>query len=131
MRLWFDEDLSPTVVQVGIACGFEATCNRDRDMLGHKDRDLRHVVQAEDYVFVTDNASDFRPMYERDDVHPGLVVMPGTVLRERQQRLTRAVIAYIVERAQDAGEDPADFMVNTLVEIDDDGRCSARDLPQG
>ena len=71
MKLWFDEDLSPTLVQVAHERGFEATCNRDRDLLGIKDPRLRRIVQSEDYVLVTDNASDFRPMYRRDDIHPG------------------------------------------------------------
>ncbi len=74
MRLWFDEDLSPTLVWVANERGLEATCNRDRGTLGSTDLQLRRLVQAEGYVFVTDNASDFRPMYARDAIHPGLVV---------------------------------------------------------
>jgi predicted nuclease of predicted toxin-antitoxin system len=131
VRLWFDEDLSPTLVQVAVQLGFEATCNRDRGMLGATDRELRRVVQAEGHVLVTDNASDFRPMYARDDVHPGLVVVPATVRRERQQALARAVIAFIEDCGGRAGEEPADFMVNKLVAIDEQGQCSLQDLPPG
>jgi len=116
-------------VQVATALGFAATCNRDRDMLGATDRALRRVVQAEGYVFVTDNASDFRPMYAADAIHPGLGALPGAVGRARQQALTRAVVAFIAERASAAGERPADFMVNTLVTIDASGACRAWDLP--
>ena len=65
MKLWFDEDLSPTLVQVANERGFQATCNRDRGVLGAKDAVLRRLVQAEGFVLVTDNATDFRPMYER------------------------------------------------------------------
>lgn len=36
---------------------------------------------------------------------------------------------YIVDRADQAGEEPADFMINKLVEIDEHGECSVRDLP--
>ena len=77
MRLWFDEDLSPTLVQVAHELGFEGTCNRDRDVLGVSDAALRQLVQREGFVLVTDNASDFRPMYRREDVHPGLIVVPA------------------------------------------------------
>jgi predicted nuclease of predicted toxin-antitoxin system len=129
VRLWFDEDLSPTLVQVAEEHGFEATCNRDRGMLGSKDHELRRVVQAESFVLVTDNAADFRPMFVRDAIHPGLVVLPGTVLRDRQQVLASIVIDYIVELARKAGERPADFMVNKLVEVDDHGECSVQELP--
>jgi predicted nuclease of predicted toxin-antitoxin system len=129
VRLWFDEDLSPSLVQVAEDCGFEATCNRDRGMLGSKDPELREAIQQEEFVLVTDNAADFTPMLVRDGIHPGLVVLPGTVRRDRQQSLASIVIGYIVQLAHDAGESPADFMVNKLVEIDARGQCSASDLP--
>jgi hypothetical protein len=41
VKLWFDEDLSPTLVQVANGLGFEATCNLDRGMLGASDPELR------------------------------------------------------------------------------------------
>lgn len=131
MRLWFDEDLSPTLVQVAVERGFEATCNRDRKMLGSKDPELRRAVQTEGFVLVTDNAADFRPMFVRDEIHPGLVVVPGSVPRDRQQALTSVVIEYIVDRARDAAEPPESFIVNKLVEIDERGNCSVQELPVG
>lgn len=129
MRLWFDEDLSPTLVQVANELGFEATCNRDRDMLGCSDRELRDQAQADGYVVVTDNASDFRPMYAREPVHPGLLVMPGDPGRDGQQHLARAVIRHIVGAADEAGEQPTDFLVNKLVEIEINGLCTIEHLP--
>jgi len=47
VRLWFDEDLSPTLVQVAHELGFEGTCNRDRGVLGVSDAALRQLVQRE------------------------------------------------------------------------------------
>jgi predicted nuclease of predicted toxin-antitoxin system len=99
VKLWFDEDLSPTLVQVARDHGLEATCNRDRGVLGHKDAQLRQLAQAQDYILVTDNASDFRPMYTRDDFHPGLIVVPAGDGRACQQQLTHAVIAWIAHAA--------------------------------
>jgi predicted nuclease of predicted toxin-antitoxin system len=93
VKLWFDEDLSPTLVRVAHEHGLDATCNRDRGVLGHTDAQLRHLVQGQGYVLVTDNASDFRAMYARDDVHPGLVVIPASDGRGRQQQLAHAAIA--------------------------------------
>lgn len=129
MRLWFDEDLSPTLVRVANQLGFEATCNRDRGLLGATDPTLRAVVQAEGFVFVTDNAADFAPMYARDDVHPGLIAMPGAYGRDRQQEIVAGVLAWVDRAAQAAGETSAAFMVNSLVEADRDGECTVRDLP--
>ncbi len=130
VRVWFDEDLSPTLVQVAIELGHEATCNRDRDMLGSNDRELRLRAQSEGYVLVTDNASDFRPMYDRESIHPGLVLMPGAHGRENQQRLARIVLEFIDESANRAGEPVADFMINKLAEIDEEGACEVHELPE-
>lgn len=58
MKLWFDEDLSHTLVQVAGEFGLQATCNRDRALLGRKDPQLAATVTAEDFVFVTDNRAD-------------------------------------------------------------------------
>jgi predicted nuclease of predicted toxin-antitoxin system len=129
VKLWFDEDLSPTLVQVASELGFESTCNRDRGLLGTKDHELRPLVQAEGYVFITDNASDFRAMYARDDIHPGLLALPAGDSRAHQQQLLRTAVAFIITRAAEADEPAADFMVNKLVETDDRGNCHIRDLP--
>lgn len=131
MRLWFDEDLSPSLVQVANALGFEATCNRDRAMLASKDPELRRVVQAEGYVFVTNNAADFRPMYSREDIHPGLIVMPGDHGLELQRRHAGEVLQFIAAVAEQAAESPADCMINKVAEIYDDGKCEIRDLRLG
>ena len=40
-------------------------------------------MQAEGFVLVTDNASDFGPMFERDEIHPGLAVLPASFGRAR------------------------------------------------
>jgi hypothetical protein len=130
VKLWFLEDLSPTLVKTANEHGLAATCNRDRGVLGHKDPQPRQLVQGEGYVFVTDNASDFRPMYGRDEIHPGLIVMPGGDGRARQQELLSAIIDWIESAADNVGQSPADFMVNTLAEIDSTGRCTAHELPR-
>lgn len=129
MKLWFDEDLSPTLVQVANDLGYEATCNRDRGLLGIKDPDLRRIVQAEGYAFVNDNASDFRPMYARDEIHPGLIALPAGDSRAHQQELLRSAVAFIKGQAASADETPADSIVNKLVEIEAAGGCTVRDLP--
>jgi predicted nuclease of predicted toxin-antitoxin system len=130
VKLWFDEDLSPTLVSVANERGFEAACNRDRGLLGATDAQPRAVVQAEGFVLVTDNASDFRRMFARDDIHPGLAVIPAAYGRTEQQRLAPVLIEFIVDAARVAGEHPADFMINRLVEVDHQGRATARALPR-
>jgi predicted nuclease of predicted toxin-antitoxin system len=129
VRLWFDEDLSPTLVGVTHELGFDATCNRDRGVLGISDVPLGRLVQSEGFVLVTDNASDFRPMYLRDDVHPGLIVVPAGDGRATQQTLTREVIRWIANAALESDQATADYMLNRLVEINRDGSVTSYELP--
>jgi hypothetical protein len=68
-------------------------------------------------------------MYAHDAIHPGLIAMPGSYGRARQRELAATVIAWIRDAAVHAGESPADYMLNRLVEIDDAGVCTARELP--
>ncbi|MDO8211020.1 hypothetical protein [Conexibacter sp. CPCC 206217] len=68
-------------------------------------------------------------MYARDEIHPGLLALPAGDSRTHQQQLLRTAIDFITAHAIDAGETPADFMVNMLVEVDKDGSCGALDLP--
>lgn len=98
-------------------------------MLGVSDATLRKLVQREGFVLVTDNASDFRPMYRRDDVHPGLIVVPAGRGRARQQALTRQVISWIANAALESHQDAAAFILNRLVEIDEDGSVTSYAVP--
>ncbi len=129
MKLWFDEDLSPTLVQVAHERGLEATCNRDRGVLGITDPQLLDLVGRDDFVLVTDNGSDFRRLFARERIHPGLIVMPGSSGRARQQELVRGIIAWIDRAAVIAGQSCADFMVNRLIEACEDGSVTASHLP--
>ena len=68
-------------------------------------------------------------MFERDEIHPGLAVLPASFGRATQQRLADALIDFIVGQAASAEESSADFMINRLVEIDAAGAVTARELP--
>lgn len=76
MRFFVDEDLSPTLVQECHQAGYDATCSRDRGMLGASDRKVAELCMEEDRVLVTNNADDFLKLTEDASLHPGLVVMP-------------------------------------------------------
>ena len=60
-------------------------------------------MTAEDVVFVTDNRTDFRALYDvPGDVHPGLIFISGTDSRDHQQQRTRAVTAWFMTRPRTA-----------------------------
>lgn len=114
MRLWIDECLSPTLIDVSQE-HYESTCNRDRGKLGTKDPDLYAVVTDQEFVFVTNNERDFVSLTEHTEVHPGLVILPvGT--REQQQIAYAAAISHIERRSAAQRLTPAAWIVNRLVE---------------
>ncbi len=129
MKLWIDEDLSPSLVDVAHRHGLDATCNRDRGLLGRADTEvLRHCV-AEDRTLVTNNLGDFRRLCERHTVHPGLIVLP-TPSREEQQQLLGIALEYIRAQAtRCAAADQGEFMINRVVEVSGTGNCSDYPLP--
>lgn len=129
MKLWIDEDLSPSLVDVAHRHGLDATCNRDRSLLGRSDTEvLRHCID-EDRTLVTNNLGDFRQLCERHAVHPGLIVLP-TPSREEQQQLFGIALAYIQEQTTlHTAADQGEFMINRVVEVSATGGCADYQLP--
>ena len=76
MRFFVDEDLSPALVAECHRSGYDATCGRDRGMLGASDRAVAELCMDEDRILVTNNVSDFLALARETGLHPGLVVMP-------------------------------------------------------
>ncbi len=83
---------------------------------------LRHVMD-EDLTLVTNNWIDFRPMLERLELHPGVVVILPNVRRERLVELFSAALAAIHEH------DPPLDMINTVLQVDADGMVLMYPLP--
>jgi predicted nuclease of predicted toxin-antitoxin system len=131
MKLWIDEDLSPSLVDVAHARGLDATCNRDRGLLGGSDLEVLRRCIDEDRTLVTNNLGDFRRLCKTRSVHPGLIALP-TPSRAVQQELLANALAYIDRRAAETGAaDASEFMINTVVEVNDAGTCSDLALPAG
>ena len=129
MKLWFDEDLSPTLVALANSLGLLATCNRDRGLLNATDRELCAAAHAEDWVIVTDNGRDYRALCRGQEMQPGIVLVPADRGLALQRTLTETVIAWITRRATNDGVATADFMINKVVEIDEAGGCTEEELP--
>ena len=77
----------------------------------------------EDLVIVTENASDFRSLVARADIHPGLIVLPN-VSFEQSRSLLCAAIAYLDELGN-----PMDVMVNHVLEVSADRTMRLFPLP--
>lgn len=129
VKLWIDECLSPTLVERANRRGYWATCNRDRDLLGVADKNLHELVIDEEAVFVTNDEADFVALYQRVDLHTGLLILPQTDRRETLWPLLDAALDYIERQAKAAAETAAEWMLNKRVEIDSSGTATHDDLP--
>jgi hypothetical protein len=98
-------------------------------MLGVADKDLHKLVTDEEAVFVTNNEADFVGLYQRVDLHAGLLILPQTNTREAQRPLLDAALDYIEGQAKAAAETAADWMLNKRVEVDPSGAATHDDLP--
>ena len=128
MRLFVDENLSPDLVTIGNNLGYDGTCARDRDLLGAPDHRILEFCVADDRVCVTNNADDFTGLVGAVELHPGLIVLPLGV-RETQKRSLELAVGFIETQSATAGHAARDFMVNRVVEVDNNGTCVALDLP--
>jgi predicted nuclease of predicted toxin-antitoxin system len=123
VKLWIDEDLSPSLVGVANAAGYEATCVRDRGRLRSADHVLAEIVLDEGWVLVTNNAGDFLKLVQDQGLHPGLVFLELGSAAEEGKSLD-AAIEHIKSLAEAAGEAPAEVMINHVVEVDGDRHSS-------
>src|SRR5271154_481224 len=112
MKLWIDEDLSPSLVDIAHRRGLDATCSRGRSLLGRSAPEvLRHCID-EDRTLVTNNFGDFRQLCERQAVHPGLIVLP-TPSREAQQQLLDIALTHIEQQTTHSGRSTIDQLYDS------------------
>lgn len=123
MRLFLDERISPR-----IALGFNDEGDhvvlhpRNDGGLGDPDHRVLDWCINHDLVLVTQNGHDFRNLAVRQDIHPGLVVLPN-VERAQTESLLRAAVAYLIREG-----DPMDAMVNRVLEVTERGEMCLSDL---
>jgi predicted nuclease of predicted toxin-antitoxin system len=118
-----DENLSPQLTRTAQAFGYPAFHINHRGWSSLPDPEVLRYVLEEDLTLVTNNWDDFRPMLARAAVHAGIVVILPNVRRERQVELFTAALLAIRDH------DPPLDMVNTVLEVDEDGRVVRYPMP--
>ena len=81
MRFLIDECLHTSLTDVANKDGHEAHHVTRRGWSGFKDHQLREVILREEFVFVTNNARDFRKLMGKSELHAGLIVIVPNVAR--------------------------------------------------
>lgn len=124
MRLFIDECLSPQLARHLNETGeHDAIHPRDMGRLGEPDHVVLGRCLAEDRVIVTENAVDFRKLVAREELHPGLILLPS-VSRDLSFQLLTEATTYLASRGE-----PADVMVNHVLEVSDAGVFALFPLP--
>jgi predicted nuclease of predicted toxin-antitoxin system len=130
LKILVDENLTPDLAQLGNARGYYTASVPHLGLAGRKDSALIPYCIEHDYVLMSIDDGDPKALADAAGVHPGLVFIDGANYQAMFSEAA-AAIDYIEERAAAAGEDPASFMINTVVERDESGEWKHYDLPDG
>lgn len=104
MQLFIDECISPQVAaRLNDAGRHAAVHPRDIGRRGDPDHVVLRNAVAEDRIIVTENARDFRGLVGREELQPGLLILP-CVSRDRCLQLLEAAIAFLEIEAARADE---------------------------
>lgn len=91
MKFLIDECLSPELVAIARRRGFHESAHvMWLGMTSKKDWTIVRRAVLDDFVLVTNNSVDFRALYEREELHAGLVCLnlaPGMMRLENQKSL--------------------------------------------
>jgi predicted nuclease of predicted toxin-antitoxin system len=108
LRFLIDECLHKGLVKVAHNAGYEAYNVVDLGKAGAKDYQLREIIVREEFVFVTNNAKDFKRLFEKTELHPGLVIIVPNVRPAVQDELLRSALEEIAKLP---------FLVNRVIEV--------------
>ncbi len=123
MRLFLDECLSPNSAKE-LAKVYEYHVVHPLSHGGMRSPDHNVVARCinEDLVIVTENASDFTRLLNREEVHPGLIILPN-INRNMSKALLLFAIDFLLVRGN-----PMDQIMNHILKISKDGKPSLREL---
>jgi len=125
LKLFIDECLSPQLARhLNMTGEHDAAHPRDMGRLGEPDHVVLSRCLAEDRVIVTENAVDFRKLVAREEVHPGLILLPS-VARDASLRLLTEAIAHLASLGE-----PSDVIVNHVLEVSEAGTFTLSPLPE-
>ena len=120
LRFLFDECLTPDLVAVAANCGHAGEHVVYRGWAGYPDHALAALAVREDAVFVTNNGSDYRPIYRSMEIHPGLIVILPSVPHDEQEEL----FVHVLRRLEGERD-----LVNKLAEVTASGEITITDFP--
>jgi predicted nuclease of predicted toxin-antitoxin system len=108
MKFLLDECLHTSLISLAHEAGHLCEHVNFLGLGGYKDWQLIARIRSGDFTFVTNNYTDFRALYGREELHAGLVVIVPNVTPARQRDLFRAALSHIGKRD----------LTNAVLEVD-------------
>jgi len=121
LRFLVDECLHKDLVKIAHAAGYEAYHVVDFGKASAKDYQLREIIVKEEFVFVTNNAKDFKRLLEKTELHPGLVIVVPNVRPSIQDELLRSALDEIAKLPS---------LVNKVLEIWSNNDVRIYEMPE-
>jgi predicted nuclease of predicted toxin-antitoxin system len=120
-KLLIDECLHTSLLKLAHEAGHTADHVNYLGLGSSKDWELMKLIVDRDYTFVTNNRTDFLTLYQRTQLHAGLVIIVPNVKPALQRELFGAVLSFIEGRE----------LVNLVVEVDYRGnKIQCREFPR-
>ncbi len=119
-KFLIDECVSPGLASRAKDRGHQAFHVTWLKLEGARDTALATYAMGEEAIIVTNNGSDFRPIYKALDIHPGLIVVVPSCHKEEQLRLFDLVL----DRLESASD-----TINKLIEVSSEGVVTISDFP--
>jgi predicted nuclease of predicted toxin-antitoxin system len=107
VKLLIDECLHSSLVKVATDRLYEAYHVAHLGMSGLKDHQLMPRIRDENFTLVTNNAIDFRRLFQKEQIHAGLIIIVPNVVPATQRALLAAALDYVGDRD----------LVNRVIEI--------------
>jgi len=105
--LLIDECLHTSLVKVATDRLYEAYHVAHLGMSGLKDHEVMPRIRDKDFTLVTNNAIDFRRLFQQEQIHAGLIIIVPNVAPAIQRALLAAALDYVGDRD----------LVNRVIEI--------------
>lgn len=107
VRLLIDECLHTSLVKVATDRLYKAYHVAYLGMSGLKDYELMPRIRGKNFTLVTNHTVDFRRLFQKEQIHPGLIILVPNVAPAIQ----RALLAAALQRVGDRD------LVNRVIEI--------------
>ena len=114
-----DENLTPELVEITHARGFNAFHATRVGLRGRKDHQIASYAISNNLILVTNDLSDFRRIYRQRRIHPGIVFL-AVVHSDLMDRLAqRCMFEAALESAEE--DEPINEAIHVQLDEDADG----------